>query len=202
MASHRNDRQVHWVAPNARGILPLQSFHVPRRLGKTIRQRRFEISCNRDFEGVIAACAAPRKNHPETWINREIARVFVELHGLGHAHSIEAWRDGKLVGGLYGMVLGAAFFGESMFSREPDASKVVLVHLVALLRRGGFVLFDTQFVTDHLRQFGAVEIPSPVYLQHLDDALQRPATFYPALSPDDLCRGAVELASQSTTITS
>lgn len=202
MASHRDDPHVHWVAPNARGILPLHAFHVPRRLGRTIRQRRFEIRCNRDFAGVIAACAAPRKNRPETWINREIARVFVDLHRLGHAHSIEAWREDQLIGGLYGMVLGAAFFGESMFSREPGASKVVLVHLAALLRRGGFILFDTQFVTEHLRRFGAMEIPNPVYLQHLDDALRRPATFYSALSPDELWRGAVELAKQSMTITS
>lgn len=202
MASHRDDPRVYWVAPNSRGILPLRSFHVPRRLAKTVRQRRFEVSCDRDFAGVIAGCAAPRTNHPDTWINREIARAFVELHDLGRAHSIEAWRDGRLVGGLYGMALGAAFFGESMFSRETDASKVVLVHLAALLRRGGFVLFDTQFVTEHLRQFGAVEIPNPAYLQHLDDALQRPATFYSSLPPGELWRGAVELIAQSMTITS
>ncbi|MBL8660491.1 MAG: leucyl/phenylalanyl-tRNA--protein transferase [Rhodospirillales bacterium] len=202
MAGHRHDPHVHWVAPNARGILPLQSFHVPRRLAKTVRRRRFEVVCNRDFYDVLAGCAAPRPGHPETWINPEIARVFTRLHELGHAHSIEAWRGPRLVGGLYGLVLGAAFFGESMFSRERDASKIVLVHLVALLRRGGFALFDTQFVTDHLRQFGAVEIPSQVYLQQLDDALSQPATFYCGLSADDLWADAVALATQSTTITS
>ncbi len=202
MASHRLDPHVHWVAPNARGVLPLHAFHVPRRLAKTVRRRPFEVVCNRDFYDVLAGCAAPRPGHPETWINPEIARVFTRLHELGYAHSIEAWRGPRLVGGLYGLVLGAAFFGESMFSVETDASKIVLVHLVALLRRGGFTLFDTQFVTDHLRQFGAVEIPSPVYLQQLDDALQRQATFYRGLSADDLWADAVELATQSTTITS
>lgn len=202
MASHRHDPHVHWVAPNARGILPLQVFHVPRRLAKTVRRRRFEVVCDRDFEAVVGHCAAPRPGHPETWINPEIARVFTRLHGLGYAHSIEAWQGSRLVGGLYGLVLGAAFFGESMFSLETDASKVVLVHLVALLRRGGFTLFDTQFVTDHLRQFGAIEIPSPVYLQQLDEALQCRATFYSGFSAEDLWAGAVALAAQSTTITS
>lgn len=202
MASHRHDPHVHWVAPNARGIVPLQSFHVPRRLAKTLRRRTFEVVCNRDFDDVVRLCAAPRPGHPETWINHEIAGVFTRLHHLGYAHSIEAWRGAELVGGLYGMALGAAFFGESMFSRVTDASKIVLVHLVALLRRGGFTLFDTQFITDHLRQFGAVEIPSAVYLQQLDEALQRPATFYCGSSADELWAGAVSLATQSTTITS
>ncbi|MCU0895690.1 MAG: leucyl/phenylalanyl-tRNA--protein transferase [Rhodospirillales bacterium] len=202
MASHRHDPHVHWVAPNARGILPLHSFHLPRRLGKTIRRRPYVITCDRSFADVIAGCAAPRPLHPETWINAEITRVFVRLHDLGHAHSIEAWRGGRLVGGLYGMALGGAFFGESMFSRATDASKIVLVHLVALLRRGGFTLLDTQFITDHLRQFGAVEIPNPVYLQMLDDALQQPATFYSGLGEDELSAGALELATQSTTTTS
>jgi leucyl/phenylalanyl-tRNA--protein transferase len=202
MASHRHDPHVHWVAPYARGVLPLPSFHVPRRLAKTVRRRTFEVVCNRDFEQVVTGCAAPRPGHPETWINPEIARVFGRLHTLGYAHSIEAWRGPVLVGGLYVLVLGAAFFGESMFSAETGASKVVLVHLAALLRRGGFTLFDTQFVTDHLRQFGAVEIPSPVYLQQLDEALQREATFYCGLSADDLWSEAVALATQSTTMMS
>lgn len=202
MASHRHDPHVHWVAPNVRGVLPLQSFHVPRRLARTVRRRPFEVVCDRDFEAVVACCAAPRPGHPETWINPEIARVFSKLHALGYAHSIEAWQGPRLVGGLYGLALGAAFFGESMFSSETDASKIVLVHLTALLRRGGFTLFDTQFVTDHLRQFGATEIPSPVYLQQLDEALQRQATFYWRSSPAELWAGAVALARQSTTITS
>ena len=202
MASNRHDPHVHWVAPNARGILPLHGFHLPRRLAKTIRRRPYAITCNHDFAGVIAGCAAPRPLHSETWINAEITRVFIRLHDLGRAHSIEAWRDGRLVGGLYGMALGGAFFGESMFSRATDASKIVLVHLVALLRRGGFTLLDTQFITDHLRQFGAVEIPNPVYLQMLDDALQQRATFYSGLGEDELSAGALELATQSTTTTS
>jgi leucyl/phenylalanyl-tRNA--protein transferase len=178
MASHRDDPAVHWVAPTQRGVLPLAGFRVPRRLRRTVRQAVFEIRIDTAFAAVIAACAEPRPGHPETWINPAIARVFCELHRLGRAHSIEAWRDGRLVGGLYGLALGGAFFGESMFSLETDASKVALVHLVALLRLGGFVLLDVQFVTDHLRQFGALEIPAADYLQALEDALPVAATFY------------------------
>lgn len=202
MASHRADPGVHWVAPAVRGILPLDGFHVPRRLRKTVRQRRFEVRCDTDFEGVVRACAAPRKDHPETWINAAITRVFCQLHRRGLAHSVETRRDGRLVGGLYGVALGSVFFGESMFSWETDASKVALVHLVALLRLGGFTLLDVQFVTDHLSRFGAVEISSALYLQLLDDAARRPATFHFDLSPERLESAVEETLAQSSTQTS
>lgn len=177
MASHRHDPTVHWVAPTMRGILPLADFHVPRRLRRTIRSGEFEVRVNTCFASVIEACAEPRPGHPETWINDNIADVFGELHRMGLAHSIETWQDGRLVGGLYGLALGGAFFGESMFSFATDASKVALVHLVALLLQGGFLLLDVQFVTEHLRRFGAVEIPAGQYLYLLEEALPVKASF-------------------------
>jgi leucyl/phenylalanyl-tRNA--protein transferase len=198
MASRRSDPVVHWVAPTMRGVVPLSSFHVPRRLRRKIRADPFDVRCDKDFERVISACAAPRKDHPETWINSEICRVFCELHRLGHAHSVEAWRDGKLVGGLYGLALGGTFFGESMFSIVTDASKVALVHLVARLRIGGFVLLDVQFVTGHLRQFGAIEMPATLYLQRLDEALRVHARFYGDPPGDSLGLALGELLTQST----
>lgn len=177
MASHRNDPTVHWVAPAMRGILPLTDFHIPRRLRRTVRSDAFEVRVNTAFASVIDACAEPRPGHPETWINDNIAHVFGELHQMGMAHSIETWQGGQLVGGLYGLALGGAFFGESMFSFTTDASKVALVHLVALLHLGGFVLLDVQFVTEHLRRFGAIEIPAGQYLYLLEDALPVKASF-------------------------
>ncbi len=198
MASRRSDPSVHWVAPPMRGVLPLTTFHIPRRLRRTIRAYPFEIHCDRQFEQVIHACAAPREGHPETWINPEICRVFCELYHLGHAHSVEAWRDGKLAGGLYGLALGGAFFGESMFSIVADASKIALVHLVARLRMGGFALLDVQFVTEHLRQFGAIEIPATVYLKRLDDALRLQARFYGEPPSASLDFALAELLTQST----
>lgn len=141
----------------------------------------------------------PREGHPETWINGEIARVFSELHVQGHAHSVETWSDGELVGGLYGLALGGAFFGESMFSSRPDASKVALVHLVARLRIGGYVLLDIQFVTQHLRQFGAIELPAASYLQRLDEALRLQARFYGDPAPDALAGALGKLSIQSRT---
>ena len=144
---------------------------IPRRLRRRLADGTFDVRCDTAFAAVIAACAQPRDGHPETWINAEIARVFRELHARGDAHSIEAWCDGELAGGLYGLALGGAFFGESMFSTVTDASKVALVHLVARLRAGGYKLLDTQFVTDHLRSFGAVEVPRRRYRTMLDQAL-------------------------------
>jgi leucyl/phenylalanyl-tRNA--protein transferase len=199
MASRRSDPSVHWVAPTMRGVLPLPSFHVPHRLRRTVRANPFEVRCDSEFEQVVLACAAPREGHPETWINPEICRVFCELHSLGCAHSVEAWRNGKLVGGLYGLALRGAFFGESMFSTERDASKVALVHLVARLKIGGFALLDIQFVTDHLRQFGAIEIPAAVYLRQLDEALRLRARFYRVPPADSLDSALGELSTQSTT---
>lgn len=179
MARHRDERRLYWIDPEQRGILPLDGMHIPRSLRKTVARRPFEIRCDSAFEAVILACGEPTPDRPDTWINVEIVRLFVALHRMGYAHSVECWQDGRLVGGLYGLALGAAFFGESMFSRETDASKVALVDLVGRLRRGGFVLLDTQFVTAHLARFGAVEIPRAVYRRRLAEALARPAWFDP-----------------------
>lgn len=199
MASRRSDPTVHWVAPKMRGILPLTEFRASRRLCRTVRHNPFQMRCDSAFAQVIEACAAPRPGHPETWINPQIARVFCELHALGHAHSIEAWRDDRLVGGLYGLVLGGAFFGESMFSHEADASKVALVHLVASLLIGGFALLDIQFITDHLRQFGAIEVPALSYLQLLEAALHQQARFYCEPSPEALEAALAGVPIQSRT---
>ncbi len=202
MARHRDDPVVQWVAPSYRGVLPFEDFRVPRRLRRTVRQNRFQVRCNTVFDRVIRACAAPAGDRPETWINRDIERTYVALHGLGHAHSVECWQDGRLVGGLYGVSLGAAFFGESMFSRVADASKVALVHLVARLRLGGFTLLDTQFVTDHLRRFGAVEIPAASYLVRLDRAIRQSADFH-SEADSPAVRSALEsVLTQSSTHTS
>lgn len=177
MARDRNDPRLYWIDPEQRGILPLDGFHVPKRLARTLRREPFDIRCDTAFEAVMRACAEAAPDRPDTWINEGIVSLFVELFRVGLAHSVEAWQDGRLVGGLYGLALGSAFFGESMFSRETDASKVVLVHLVARLKRGGFSLLDTQFVTDHLRQFGAIEIPRRDYQTRLTAALDEHAIF-------------------------
>jgi len=186
MERHRDDPRVHWIDPAERGILPFESFHIPRSLKKTVRHGGITVTCDKAFEQVVEGCAAPAPDRPETWINAEIVRLFVELHRLGLAHSVEAWHGGELAGGLYGLALGGAFFGESMFSRVEDASKVALVHLVARLIFGGFSLLDTQFVTRHLARFGAVDVPRWKYLRLLSDALQRRATFYCELPLDPL----------------
>jgi leucyl/phenylalanyl-tRNA--protein transferase len=171
MANDRDDPTIHWIDPLHRGVLPLDRFHVPRSLRKTIRRGRFELSVNRDFPAVIAACAEATPDRPRTWLNDDIIRLYVDLHRRGHACSIETWEAGRLVGGLYGLALGGAFCGESMFSRATDASKVALVELVARLRIGGFVLLDTQFVNDHLAQFGIEEITRSAYKARLKKAL-------------------------------
>jgi leucyl/phenylalanyl-tRNA--protein transferase len=202
MASHRDDATVHWVAPAMRGVLPLASFHTPRRLQRVVRSGHYRVRIDTAFAAVVDACAAPRPEHPETWINPDIAQVFCDLHQLGYAHSIEAWYDDRLVGGLYGLALGGAFFGESMFSSERDASKVALVHLVALLALGGYVLLDIQFVTEHLRQFGAVEIPAAHYLQLLEEALPVRAQFVSDPDPASLASAVSAVMMQSSTQTS
>jgi len=167
--------EIGWFSPERRGILPLDDFHVPARLARTLRHRPFEIEVDRDFEAVIRACAErPREG---TWISDVIIDGYVALHRLGIAHSVEAWRDGRLAGGLYGVSLGGAFFGESMFHRETDASKAALVALVDRLRRRGYSLLDTQWVTEHLNQFGAIEIPRTDYLRRLKSALHKDCTF-------------------------
>lgn len=182
MAESRASRALHWLDPEARGVLPLDGFHLPRSLLKTLRSGKFQVTADMDFPGTIAACAAARENRPETWINQEIERLFVELHELGFAHSVETWVDGELAGGLYGACLGGAFFGESMFSTATDASKAALVHLVARLRLSGFVLLDTQFITSHLAKFGAIEIPRADYHVRLAEAVDVQARFI--ASPD------------------
>ena len=175
MADSADDPDLFWVEPEVRGILPLDGFHVPRRLARTLRQAPFEIRFDTAFDDVVAACAESVENRPSTWINSTIAELYGSLHRLGHAHSVEAWRDGKLVGGLYGVSLRRAFFGESMFSRATDASKICLVHLVERLRDKGFVLLDTQFTTEHLKRFGAIDIPRQRYSELLAEALKGPA---------------------------
>ena len=158
MAESADDPVLYWIEPQARGILPLDGVHVPRRLARTIRAGHFEMRIDSDFAAVIDGCAASTPGRRSTWINIRIRQLYGALFDAGHCHTIEAWRDGRLVGGLYGVALGGAFFGESMFSTETDASKVALVYLVARLIHGGFNLLDTQFVTDHLRQFGTIEL--------------------------------------------
>ncbi|MDX3806718.1 leucyl/phenylalanyl-tRNA--protein transferase [Bosea thiooxidans] len=178
MAETADDPGLFWVEPEWRGIIPLDGFHLSSRLARTVRSDRFEVRVDSDFEAVIAACAEERPDRPETWINTRIREIFGELFTLGHAHTVECWREGRLVGGLYGLSLGAAFFGESMFHRETDASKVALVHLVARLRHGRYRLLDTQFQTGHLSQFGTIEIPRDAYRLRLEDALQQQGNWF------------------------
>ncbi len=175
MAEKRDDPALYWVSPEQRGIIPLDDFHVSRRLARTIRSARFGITTDQAFSDVMRACAAPTQGREQTWINDEILRLYAALHAGGHAHSVECWQSGELVGGLYGVSLGAAFFGESMFTRVRDASKVALVHLVETLRAGGFALLDTQFLTGHLAGFGAHEISRADYLILLNEAIAQQA---------------------------
>lgn len=177
MAESADDPGLYWIEPEARGIIPLDRFHVPRRLARTVARDLFEIRIDTDFAGVIAGCAAVAGGRAKTWINARIRRLYGELFALGHCHTVEAWQDGRLVGGLYGVRLGAAFFGESMFSRERDASKVALVHLVARLKAGNFRLLDTQFTTAHLKQFGAIDVDRRQYHRLLEAAIARQADF-------------------------
>ena len=179
MAESADDPEVFWVRPELRGIIPLDGFHVPKSLMKVVRQGRFDIRFDTDFAGVIDGCAQAREVRPSTWINQPIREAYGELFARGHCHTVEAWRAGKLVGGLYGVTLGRAFFGESMFSRERDASKVCLVHLVERLKERGFALLDTQFTTEHLKRFGAIDVPRRRYEKLLEEALQGVARFAP-----------------------
>lgn len=174
MADSADDPDLFWVEPEIRGVLPMDAFHVSKRLARTVRQGPFEIRINTAFSEVVSACAESVETRPSTWINSTISELYTELHQLNHAHSVEAWRDGELVGGLYGVSLRRAFFGESMFSRATDASKVCLVHLVDRLRTRGFVLLDTQFTTEHLKRFGAIEVPRDDYADMLAEALEGP----------------------------
>jgi leucyl/phenylalanyl-tRNA--protein transferase len=178
MAEDEDDPTLFWVEPRERGIMPLDGFRIGRRLARTVRADPFDVRVDHDFDAVIAGCAAPRRDRDRTWISERIRRLYGELFDLGQCHTVETYRAGRLVGGLYGVRLGAAFFGESMFHRERDASKVALVHLVARLKRGGFRLLDTQFVTQHLAQFGALEVPRREYKRLLAAALDEPAEWY------------------------
>ena len=171
MGEARDDPRVFLVEPDQRGVIPLDGFHIPARLRKTVRGEPFEVRVSTAFDAVLDACAASMPGREDTWINAPIRWLYLELQARGNAHSIECWREGKLVGGLYGVTLGGAFFGESMFTRERDASKIALVHLVARLKRGGWRLLDAQFLTEHLSQFGAVETPQAAYLKRLKRAL-------------------------------
>jgi leucyl/phenylalanyl-tRNA--protein transferase len=173
MAENRDDPEIFWVDPKRRGIFPLDGFHISRSLARAMRQSRFEVTINHDFNGVVAACA----DRTDTWINAEIAQLYSGLHDMGHAHSLELWEEDALVGGVYGVTLGAAFFGESMFSRRTNASKMALAALVERLNRAGFTLFDTQFLTDHLASLGAVEISRRTYHRRLDQAKTQSADF-------------------------
>lgn len=177
MAEHADDPEVFWIRPEKRGVIPLDGFHVPRSLRKLIRQQPFEIRFDHDFAGVIEGCSEETPDRQETWINAPISEAYATLFELGHCHSVEAWRDEQLVGGLYGVSLGRAFFGESMFSREANASKICLVYLVERLKEKGFVLLDTQFTTPHLKRFGAIDVSRKRYETMLAIALEGTASF-------------------------
>jgi len=177
MADSRDDEGVFLIDPQRRGVLPLEAFRLPTRLARTVRSSRYDVRTNTAFAEVVALCAQSAPDREDTWINPTIEQLYAALHARGQAHSVECWQDGTLVGGLYGVSLGGAFFGESMFSRARDASKVALVHLVARLRVGGYRLLDCQFVTDHLSQFGVVEIPRAEYHRRLAHALETTGDF-------------------------
>ena len=209
MAESADDNALYWIEPERRGILPLDAVHVPRSLARTIRRGGFEVKTDNDFEAVIEGCAAPRAGRRSTWINARICNLCRDPFALGHCHTVEVWRNGELTGGLYGVHLGRAFFGESMFSRARDASKIALVYLVARLKYGGFTLLDTQFVTDHLVRFGAVEISRQAFQRRLEDALScnlgssgaggpGNAASFAALSADAAPAAVLELVSRTS----
>jgi len=193
MAESAEDPALYWIEPEQRGVIPLDGFHVPGRLARTVRADCFTVVCNRDFAAVIDGCAEPQAGRARTWINRRIRNLYLGLYGIGHCHTVEVYDGDALVGGLYGVSLGRTFFGESMFHRARDASKVALVHLVARLRAGGFRLLDTQFVTDHLKTFGAIELPRKQYHKLLAEALIGEADFA-ALPLHEPIRGSDALA--------
>jgi leucyl/phenylalanyl-tRNA--protein transferase len=191
MAEASDDPALYWIEPQARGILPLDKVHVPRRLARTIRQDVFEVRTDTDFDAVIEGCAAARDGRETTWINDKIRGLYRDLYDMGHCHTVECWKGDNLVGGLYGVALGSAFFGESMFSLERDASKVALVHLAARLIHGRFTLLDCQFLTPHLRQFGTVEVDRARFHSELDAALKNRGDF---LALDRAARGGAVLS--------
>jgi leucyl/phenylalanyl-tRNA---protein transferase len=199
MAESATSRSLHWYEPEWRGILPLEAFHVPRSLAKDVRRSAFRVTANTAFADVMNACAAPARGRETTWINADIHALYGALHAQGYAHSIEVWSEGALIGGLYGVSLGAAFFGESMFHRATNASKIALVHLMARLKHAGYQLLDTQFVTEHLTQFGAIEVHKATYQNLLSQATSTKVgeAFGAALSGDraiKLALGNIETA--------
>ena len=193
MAESRDDKSLFWVDPEIRGVLPLEKFHLPRRLTRSVRRDIFEIRVNSAFREVVEKCAGPGPDRSDTWINSQIIGLYCALNQTGSAHSVECWQDGHLRGGLYGVSLGAAFFGESMFSQATDASKIALVHLIARLKYGGYRLLDIQFVTDHLTQFGAAGVPREEYHRMLESALQHKGDFL-RLPQGTLSRRVIEIA--------
>jgi leucyl/phenylalanyl-tRNA--protein transferase len=198
MAESRDSTTLYWLDPEQRGVIPLRGFHLPRRLAKTLRRAPYRFTANRAFARVLSECAAPRPGSYDSWINAEIAGLFAALHAEGHAHSIEAWEGERLVGGLYGIAIGGAFFGESMFSRADDASKLALVQLVARLRLGGFTLLDAQFTTEHLAQFGTEAVPRAEYKAMLAEAVERPARFPAEPDPAALLAEIAALRGEGT----
>ncbi|QEX21500.1 leucyl/phenylalanyl-tRNA--protein transferase [Hypericibacter adhaerens] len=195
MAEGREDPELHWIDPKRRGVLPLDRFHLPHRLARTVRSNRYQVRCDTAFAETVMACAEAAPGRNETWINQDILRLMRQLFDLGYAHSVECWDQDRMVGGLYGVSLGGAFFGESMFSRARDASKVALVHLVLRLKIGGYRLLDTQFVTEHLKQFGAIEISRAEYQRQLAAAIPVPTRFY-GVVPDSLVAGFTQSTTQ------
>ena len=199
MAKSRHDQDVYWVQPKERGIIPLVDFHIPKSLRKALRRSAFTVRIDTAFEEVISGCAESSSDREDTWINQKIVELFYDLFEAGLAHSVEVWDDDELVGGLYGLAMGAVFFGESMFTRRDNASKIALCYLVALMKTGGYLLLDTQFITEHLKQFGAIEISHDDYMQQLDAALKKMARFGPIPDQSEIER---LLFSQSKTHTS
>lgn len=193
MAENADDPALHWVEPQMRGIIPLDRLHIPGRLARTVRADPYTVVANRDFDAVIDACAESAPGRTNTWINQRIRRLYRGLYAIGHCHTVEVYDGDALVGGLYGVSLGAVFFGESMFHRARDASKIALVHLVARLNAGGFQLLDTQFLTDHLKTLGAYEVPRRHYQKLLANGLEGDADFE-AVPPDRPLPGAAALA--------
>ncbi|HEX5599624.1 MAG TPA: leucyl/phenylalanyl-tRNA--protein transferase [Hyphomicrobiaceae bacterium] len=192
MAESADDPQLYWIEPQARGVLPLDNVRVPKRLRRTIRQKPYQVRIDTDFAGVIAGCAAPKPGRRTTWINDRIRKLYRELHRLGYCHTVEVWDGERLVGGLYGVALGGAFFGESMFSEVRDASKIALIYLCARLIYGGFVLLDTQFVTDHLRQFGTIEVDRAEFHRQLEAALKINGDFF-RLEPEPTAERVLDI---------
>jgi len=199
MAKARDDTEVFWVQPKLRGVIPLNAFHISKSLQKRLRRNTYAVTVDQAFPEVIAACAEVAVGREDTWINDQITALFSDLFSAGLVHSVETWRDGQLVGGLYGLAMGGAFFGESMFTTANDASKVALCHLVGILKRGNYALLDTQFLTDHLKQFGAIEVSQKEYLNQLSAALAQQGEFGEPLTQGEL---EIVLSSQPNTQTS